>query len=167
MKKTVVLLFVFVLLASLVGAVSAKKVKTPFTGSGAGYPIVFPECTYPGGNKHCRGMVFIAENDMTDDRLDGSETSTINWNFHPVPTPAELAGPWWGEGQITNAAGDVIWDVQFTGGRDEQGWGHVRYVAHGHGEFEGLKAFFTGVRPSPEGWHPFEFSGYILEKVGD
>jgi hypothetical protein len=166
-KKKIVLLLVFILLVSLVGVVSAKTVKTPFTGSGLGFPLVFPECTYPGGNEHCRGMVLFAENDMSDDRLDGFETSTLNWNFHPVPTPAELAGPWWGKGQITNEAGDVIWVVKFTGERDDQGWGHVRYVAHGRGQNEGLKAFFTGVRPSPEPWHPFEFSGYILDKVDD
>jgi hypothetical protein len=167
MKKAIVLLFMFVLLASLAGTVSANKVKTPFTGSGSGYPIVDPECTYPGGNEHCRGMVLFAENDMSDDRLDGFETSTFNWNFHPVDTAAELAGPWWGEGQIMNVDDEVIWDVKFTGERDDQGWGHVRYVAQGRGENEGLMAFFSGVRPSPEPWHPFEFSGYILEEVDD
>jgi hypothetical protein len=167
MKKSVVLLFVFVLLASLVGSVLARTVKTPFTGSGLGYPIQEPVCTYPGGNEHCRGMVLLAYNDMTDDRLDGYETVTLNWNFHPVPTPAELAGPWWGKGQVANEAGEVIWDVSVTGERDDQGWGHVRYVAHGRGPNEGLKAFYAGLRASPEPWAPFEFDGYVLEQVED
>ena len=167
MKNTVVLLLVFVLLIGVIGAVSAKTIKTPFTGTGAGYPIQDPVCTFPGGNEHCRGMVLLAFNDMTDDRLDGIETLTLNWNLHPVSTPAEFAGPWWGEGQIANEAGEVIWDVKMTGERDDElGWGHVRYVAHGRGENEGLKAFYTGVRPSPAPWVPFEFSGYILEKDG-
>jgi hypothetical protein len=164
-KKIIILVSMLLLLASLVGAVFAKTVKTPFTGSGLGFPIQDPVCTFPGGNEHCRGMVLYAENDMSDDRLDGFETTTMNWNFHPVPTDAELAGPWWGEGQIANEAGEIIWDVNMTGERDDQGWGHVRYVAHGRGEYEGLKAFFTGLRPSPEPWYPFEFEGYILEKV--
>lgn len=167
MKKTVVLLLLLVLLIGVMGAVSAKTIKTPFTGTGVGYPIEDPVCTYPGGNEHCRGMVLRAFNDMTDDRLDGMETLTMHWNFRPVATPAEFAGPWWGAGQITNEAGEVIWDVTMTGERDgELGWGIVNYRAHGRGENEGLKAFYTGVRKSPEPWAEFEFSGYMLEKDG-
>ena len=167
MKKTFLLLFVFVLLASLVGSVSANSIKTPFTGSGSGFPIQDPVCTYPGGNEHCRGMVLLAVNDMSDNRLDGTETSTLNWNFRSVPLPIAWSGPWWGEGQIVNDAGDVIWDIKFTGERDEQGFGHLKVVAHGRGDYEGLKAFYSGLRASPLPWVPFEFSGYILEQVDD
>lgn len=158
MKKAIVLLVVLVLLMSLVTAASAKTVKTPFTGSGLGVPIQDPVCKYPGGNEHCRGMILVAENDMSDDRLDGTETVTLNWNFGP-----DGYGPWWGNGQVVNGDGDVIWDVKFTGERDEQGFGHLKYVAYGRGENEGLKAFYTGLRASPLPWDPFEFSGYILE----
>ena len=144
MKKKVVWLFVFVLLVSLIGSVSAKTIKTPFIGTGAGFPIEDPVCTNPGGNEHCRGMVLVAVNDMSDDRLDGTETVTINWNFG-----RDGSGPWWGEGQVVNDAGDVIWDVKFTGERDEQGFGYLKYVAHGRGMYEGLKAFYSGLRASP------------------
>jgi hypothetical protein len=111
-------------------------------------------------------MVLMAFNEMTDDRLDGTETLTMNWNFHPAPPPIEWTGPWWGKGQIANGDGEVIWDVKMTGERDEQGFGHLRYVARGRGDNEGLKAFYTGLRESPDPWVPFIFSGYILEKDG-
>jgi hypothetical protein len=108
-------------------------------------------------------MILQAFNDMSDDRLDGTETTTINWNFNE-----EGYGPWWGDGQVVDEAGDVIWVFHFTGERDAQGFGYLRYVAHGRGDNEGLKAFYEGVRASALPWDPFVFSGYILEKeVGE
>lgn len=165
MKKTVVLLFAFVLLVNLIGAVSAKMIKTQFTGVGGGYPIQEPVCTMPDGNLHCRGMVLLATTAMSDERLSGTETVTINWNFRPLPPPIVWTGPMWGSGQLVGA--DGYWDVKFTGERDEQGYGHLKYVAHGHGGYEGLKAFYTGLRASADEMAPFEFTGYILESDGD
>jgi hypothetical protein len=58
---------------------------------------------------------------MSDDRLDGTEMTTINWNFNE-----EGYGPWWGDGQVVDEAGEVIWVVHFTGERDAQGFGYLR-----------------------------------------
>lgn len=157
MKKTVVLLFVFVLLISAIGTASADMIKTPFDGWGYTIGLLAPpDCAYPNGNEHCRGLVLLAENDMG--RLSGYETVTMNWNFRD-----DGSGPWWGTGEIVDEVGELIWDVTYTGNRDEDLHGYLNCVAHGHGEYAGLKAFYTGVREGPDPT-PFHFSGYILEK---
>jgi hypothetical protein len=164
MKKKIVIgaLLVSLMLVAAVVPVAAKANKVQFTGVGEAGPLLNPGvCTFPGGNEHCRGMMLQSFNDMTDDRLDGVETLIINFNLRPAPPPAGVVGPWWGTSQIENH--DGYWTTSFTGGRDDQGIGHFRAVAHGYGAYEGLKAFFTGSRVSPDPTSDFIISGYILE----
>lgn len=161
MKKSLVLFVVFVLLLSFSVTASAKMKKTFFEGVGSTVGLLAPpECTTPDGNEHCRGLVLRGLNDFSDDRLAGYETITMNWNFRE-----DGSGPWWGSGEIENSAGEIVWDVQYTGQRNADLSGYLNCVARGRGEYKGLKAFYTGVRSDPDP-APFVFHGYILEKDG-
>ena len=166
MKKQLIIgaLLVLLILVAAVLPVAAKGNKVKFEGVAKSAPVPpldFGDCIYPDGREHCRGFVVLGEIDVTDDRLNGVETVTMNWNFRLVPPPVLFTGPWWGTSQIVNNNG--YWNTTITGGRDEQGIGHIRVVAHGHGGYEGLKAFFTGSRVSPDPTTDFIISGYILE----
>lgn len=165
MKKRILLssvLVMFVLVAVTV-PVSANAVKTAFTGISvvAGPPISFGECTYPGGNVHCRGMILVTLDTISDPRLSGVETIVANYNFIPASAPILTTGPMWGTSQIVNDGG--YWEYTWTGVRDEQGFMYMRGAAHGHGGYEGLQAFFTGVRESPDPAATLVYTGYILE----
>jgi hypothetical protein len=160
MKKIIVITVFLVLVTSLAGVASAKMIKTPFSGVGvpAGAELPF-NCTYPDGNEHCRDAVLFSINDMGP--LSGYETIIFNWNFRK-----DGSGPWWGTSTTVNDAQVVIWETNCTGERlseAEDFYGYLKCVAHGHGPFEGKKAFFHGIRPGDQ-FVPFEFAGYILEK---
>lgn len=160
MKKSVVLLLVVVLLFSLSLTASAKMKKTYVTGTNqvVGPPMWPPDCTYPDGNEHCRGIVLPTVTNMSDDRLDGNEVVTIGHNLRK-----DRSGPWWGTGVMTNAAGEITWTSKFEGQRNADGSATMHAISTGHGAYEGLKAFLDAVRLGDEST-PFYFTGYVLEK---
>jgi hypothetical protein len=109
-----------------------------------------------------RGTLLLYKDEMDDERISGWEIVEVNYVFDLVEDPEVWAtGPMWGTSQIANEGG--YWDVAWSGVRDEQGWAKIDCVAHGRAGYEGLKAYFTGVRESPDAAGPFDYSGYILE----
>jgi hypothetical protein len=166
MKKSI-LLGILLVLATLVVAtepVWAEASKIEFTGTSvvAGPPVSLGECTnYPNGNQHCRGMILVAIDTMSDPRLSGTNTVVTNYNYRLAPAPVFYTGPMWGSNQIANDAG--YWDYTWTGVRDEKGFLYMWAVGHGHGAYEGLRVFLKGVRESPDPAGDLLCSGYILE----
>jgi hypothetical protein len=70
-------------------------------------------------------------------------------------------GPEWGTFHIENEGGN--WDGTWTGKRDENGYSIIKGVAHGSGDYAGLKGHWTFSRLSPDPAAPFDITGWILE----
>jgi hypothetical protein len=139
----------------------AKAEKTEFSGSWSLETYINPGvCTYPDGNVHCRGVILQAEIDVSDPRVSGVETVVANYNLQPGPL-GFYTGPMWGTSRIENEGG--YWDTVWTAFQDEQGFLYIQAVAHGHGDYDGLKmhASLASVSPDPE--IPLAVSGYVLE----
>lgn len=154
-----------VLLAVLIVAVPslASAPKTPFSGTEtmSGPPIDPGIETFPDGNYHMRGFTVVYD-DVTDDpRVAGKDTVVANWNFKPAPPPVFWIGPMWGTFHIENDGGE--WVGSWTGKRDENGYSIITGVAHGSGDYAGLKGHWTLSRLSPDPAAPFDITGWILE----
>lgn len=162
MGKKKVLLVVFVAMVLLLSAVSvsAKAIRTDFTGLSYGLGTLEPGQSWTSnGVEHVRDQLRLYYNVSTDERFDGYMGVYVNYNWHIIPPPANRTGPAWGTWQI--GIGDDRWVGTWTGTRDENGHAYVQFVGQGEGGYEGLELRMTGVRQSLSG--PTNVSGYILE----
>jgi len=160
-------LFVFflisaVLLISTVGRATAAAIKTSFTGTEVYVSDVAPgEIFFSDGNMHIRGIVQSFAVSVSDPRVNGVDTVTINGNFKLVPPPTAFTGPMWGTFQISNQ--DGYWEGTWTGERADNGFSYISVRGEGYGEYEGMKIFIDVERLSPDPAQPEILNGYILE----
>jgi hypothetical protein len=166
MKTTVSkMLIIFILLSSAlnIGAAPAGQhqwVKTPFTGVEVFAGMLDPGQQYvKDGRFIIEGMVEVTNDSMSDPRLCGVETITINANLDA----ATGIGPMWGTTHIattTNGAWNTVWAGKLTGG------GHAILYQWGWGQggYKGLTFSLQGIRLYP--YTPdsdYEVTGYIME----
>ena len=173
MKKSVVLLLVFVLLLSLSLTASAKVNRSTFTGTNVIQYFIDPptpeRCTTnPANVQRCRDIVLVTQTDTTDERLNGYEVLTINRNWRMVGDLPLGEGPWWGTGVMRDGAVDdptaeITWTSKFHGQAYADGSSTMHAVLTGHGKYEGLKAFVDGVR-RPDNFFTLYLTGYVVEK---
>lgn len=89
--------------------------------------------------RHVRDFVFISEMKVDDDRLGGTTTATIDWDFYKaVPAAKGRAGINRGTFRIEN--GDGAWEGPWTGiGSATDSWRAIVQLL-GSGAYEGLSA---------------------------
>jgi hypothetical protein len=166
MKNIRSYMLIFVLLLSLVVTVGAapdkhhQLVRTPFTGVDTFAGMLDPGNQYvKNGRFIIEGMVEQTNDILSDPRLCGLETVTINANL----AAATGIGPMWGTSHIVTAGGtwDTLWVGQLTGA------GHAVIYLWGWGRdgYAGMTVFMNLVRQAP--YTPvsdWAVSGYILER---
>ena len=124
-----ILIVMALLLAGIVPASAAQK--TQFTCEETLLEITdWGVWTYPDGNIHFRGMVFILYEWASDSRVIGTNYATQNANWGPDET-----GPVWGTFRIVNS--DGWWEGTWNGVATAEGY---RYdaVGKGFGNYVGL-----------------------------
>jgi len=147
-KRTVLIVAITVVaLLATAAAVQARAVITEFTGTERCAPVSSGEWTFPDGNIHIRGMVLDCLENTTDSRMQGSNTVTLNANWH-----ADGTGPMWGTWQMENWAGTWEGTMMVDGGGV--------YHAQGQGTeiYDGLKLWLDADHGM--------ISGRILDPLG-
>ncbi|MGC9333425.1 MAG: hypothetical protein ACP5JJ_04700 [Anaerolineae bacterium] len=170
MKQHKALALVMVTLMALsllpVGAVSAEANVIPCRGDFLPGRILDPGIwTFPGGNRHVRGMIGTYQQVMpgSDGRCSGLNTVTTNAKWD-----ATGAGPSWGTFHVvpnddSNFTGG--WDGTWTGMSYAGGSASIRVVGHGYGDLEGQHVFVDITFPGL--FQPGIASGYILDPHGE
>jgi hypothetical protein len=158
----VILLVCSVLLLGTVDQAAASATMTPFTGTEVYVSELSPgEIFSSDGNMHIRGIVQSFAATVSDPRVTGLDTVTINGNFKLVAPPVSFMGQMWGTFRISN--GDGYWEGTWTGVRAENGFSYMTVRGEGYGEYEGMKIFMDVERLSPDPTQPEILNGYILE----
>jgi hypothetical protein len=143
----------------------AHVVKTSFTGtdvwvedSDPGTEIAPPD----GGQSKVRGALSRFTLEVSDPRVSGDNTVTVNWNFKLVDPPVYVTGLMWGTFRITNAGG--YWKGVWAGYRDKRGYSYIDYVGTGGADYAGLKLRLHIERLDPDPTTLETVTGYILER---
>lgn len=153
-KRIVVIAIVLVLILVMSTTVSAKVVRTPFTGIGGIPEILDPgKVFFSGDNMHVRGMVEFFHTESTDDRVTGSHTVIANSNLN-----AEGFGRVRATFRLDVDAYDGYWEGSSTGRIDENGI-TLKMRGKGFGELSGLRVEGTYLNGVTE--------GFIIESPND
>lgn len=151
-----ILLTVMLLLVLVPGTVSAKALKTEFTGTAtfAGNLDPGTERVVDHGKYIITGMLEVYEDVTNDPRTSG--TTIVESNA--VLDMNTFSGTMHGTFQLVNDDGS--WDGYFTG-KIINGYASIKGIAHGNGGYEGLKGHweYTGLIMGGT----LSISGYILE----
>ncbi len=99
--------------------------------------------TFPDGNVHVRGMVFVCTDTASDSRLSGTNTIVINANWD-----AQMLGPVWGTFHLVNAGGE--WAGTWEGMATPSGL-QLHGTGAGTGGYEGLRFWLDGASGSYQG----------------
>lgn len=165
MKKILLAVIACLMLISIaVTPVSAKKIKTEFTGTSTYlYPISVERLWYPDGDRlHVRGLVEYYDFQTTDPRLNGTSTQISNCNFRFSEDPdVQVYGPIWGTTILENDGG--YWEGNSTGVRTADGFNYHHEILHGYGGYEGLMAKIYYAREITDPYGPMQAYGVILE----
>ena len=135
MKKRMMIIGIMLLLTlALSTTVSAKVIRTPFTGVGTLIEILDPgKVILSGDNVHVRGMIELLRTESDDDRASGWHTVIANVNSDAVGY-----GPAWGTFSLDVDAYDGYWEGSYTGMIDENGM-TLKMRGRGFGELSGLR----------------------------
>jgi hypothetical protein len=153
-----------VVLALMPSTVSARAARTPFWGDSNCGPSKTVDLWISGGKVlHLRGGNQVCELALSDARVSGTETITLNADLRFVEGGG-LAGPVWGTSILVS--GDGYWDVVWTGTIEADGSMTVRAVLEGHGPYEGLRGEYTAYRPAGQMSY-LQVTGTILEMGAD
>ena len=165
MKKIILAVFACLMLLTVaVAPVSAKKIKTEFTGTSYYIEEISMErFWFPDGDRvHIRGLVERYEFQTTDPRLNGFSTQISNCNFRFSEDPnVQIFGQIWGTTTLENDGG--YWEGNSTGVRTADGFNYHHEILHGHGGYEGLMAKIYYVREITDPFGPMQAYGVILE----
>lgn len=114
---------------------------------------------------HARGGEVPCTDKVSDARISGDTSVTVNYNFQLANFPVLGYGTMWGKIRIENNAG--YWTGSWVGERTKQaGFTYIRAILHGHGSYQGLQARATYVREHPDPSLPFQVHGVIMEPGG-
>jgi hypothetical protein len=161
--KTIGFEMILALTAILILALPASAAATQSPFQGSAYLTGFVDggtCQLTAPMEICRGLTVVFTFDVDDARFAGPATTVINSNFHLDP----YAGPQWGTLLLANAGGS--WEGTYTGVRNDDGSAYLSGLAHGRGDYKGLKAHFSAVRLSGNMFDPFQVTGSILDPHG-
>ena len=164
-KLTFVFLVSLIALTFLVGTVSAKTIRTPYSGEetcydmSGGWDWVSNDSVW-----HFRDGVQPCTDVTTDDRMTGDVEVTVNFNWKFTDPPAMFYGPMWGTVYLENEGG--YWEGSWVGVRTELGYHYVRTILRGYGGYEGLQARVDYVRLSPDPTAPYQVTGFIMNPGG-
>ena len=118
------------------------------------------QCVTANRVLHVRNAKQLWVDDVSDPRIRGDVTLTVNVNFQLAPLPVFGYGPMWGTIRVENAGGS--WEGSWVGKRTAQGHSFVQVALKGKGLYDGLHARADYVRTTPNPTAPFEVSGQIL-----
>lgn len=136
MKKRMILIALIVMLILVMSTpVSAKVIRTPFTGVGTLPEILDPgKLILSGDNVHVRGMVEYLHVVSTDNRATGWQTIIANSNLD-----ADGYGRVWATFSLdVDDDCDGYWEGSSTGVIDENGIS-LKMRGRGYGELAGLR----------------------------
>ncbi len=163
MKTTSFRLIMILLLISTIVTIGAapgiqRVVKSQFTGTEYMGAVINPgTMTQEDGRLKIRGLIQLAQEDTTDDRVSGENTIEINANFDA----ATFSGTMWGKAHLKNSAG--AWSVVWVGKRTTQGHSYIQAWGKGEGAYEGLVASWKYTRLNPDTSAPMDISGSIIK----
>jgi hypothetical protein len=144
MKRKRRLMWAIVALIAILGvgttSVAAKATKTDVFGTQGftGQFLAPGTTTYPGGNRHLRGLIVVLRHETNVPSVTGNATVVINVNVD-----ANSVGPMWGTGRLEDDDGLGFWEGTWNGYQYDDGTSVTRAVMHGGGAFEGLQAMWT------------------------
>jgi hypothetical protein len=156
MKKRLALIgVILILILAISTPVSAKVIRTPFTGEGSVVPIILDpgRVILSGDNIHVRGMVELLRAESDDDRCTGWQTVIANSNLN-----ADGYGQVWATYRMEVDAYDGYWEGTSTGKIDENGLA-LKMRGRGYGELAGLRIEGTYLNGVTE--------GFIIESPND
>ena len=111
--------------------------------------------TQAGDVLEARDLIWIYDDAMSDDRVSGTSTVTINYDMYPTGI-ADM----WGATVLTNDGG--TWEGDWVGSIHSDGT-HTTYgTLTGTGDYEGLRYIFFNVFEEPGG----EFAGRDAGQAG-
>ena len=147
MKKRIMFIgFLLVLTLAMSTTVSAKVVRTPFSGVSTFIESPDPgRLIESGDNVHVRGMVEILDTVSADDRLTGKHTVIANFNLD-----AAGYGQVWTTFRLDVDARDGYWEGTTTGKIDENGIS-LKMRGRGFGDLSGLRIEGTYVNGVTDG----------------
>ncbi len=167
MKKwTLILLVSSMTVSFLVVPVAAKMIRTEYEGVSTCGPVIGGrDWISKGGVSHLRGGSLACTDVVNDERINGDELLTVNYNFKSAVPPVFIYGPMWGKARISNENG--YWEGSWVGERTkEDGYSYIRAVLRGYGDYEGLQARVDYIRESPDPAAPYQVYGVIMETGG-
>lgn len=135
-----------------------KKVVIDFSGTSSNTQVVQPPkiTDLPNGGALWRGFVVTTDDAMSDARVTGTVTWIVNLNIYPDGSDKR-----WGIGELV-IPDRGKWQMPYYGWKTADGVVHYEVDGHGKGEFQGLKAHWTYVKPSTQAY--FDVDGSIIEK---
>ncbi len=146
-KRMIIIGFLLVLILAMSTTVSAKVVRTPFTGVGTLVEILDPGRVFiSGDNVHVRGMVELLRTESDDPRCTGWHTVIANNNLG-----ADGFGRVWATFSLDVDGYDGGWEGSSTGVLDENGIS-LKMQGRGFGEFSGLRIEGTYLNGVTEGF---------------
>jgi len=164
-KLTFVFLVSLIALAFLVAPVSAKTIRTEYTGSEECGDVIMSDARVwfsDGGLMHVRNGGIECTDIVDDDRITGEVFVTVNWNFKF--TPQNPYGPMWGTIRLDNEGG--YWEGTWVGEITElEGYSYIYAVMRGFGDYEGLQARATYFKDSPSS-STYQVTGFIMNPGG-
>lgn len=167
MKKWTILVLVSVIaLIVVVVPADAKTIRTEYEGVSTCGPVIGGQDRISkGGVSRLRGGSLACTDVVDDERINGDELLTVNYNFKFADPPVFIYGPMWGKARISNENG--YWEGSWVGERTkEDGYSYIRAVLRGYGDYEGLQARVDYIRESPDPAAPYQVYGVIMETGG-
>lgn len=108
--------------------------------------------TQAGDVLEARGLVYEYENVMSDERVSGSSTVTINYDMYPTG-----AADMWGTTVLTNDGG--TWEGEWVGSMHGDGTHTTYETLTGTGDYAGLRFIYFTVFDDPGGEFPEQQPG--------
>jgi len=155
------------LLTVVVAPVSARGIRTTFTGTSYFEEELDPgEFWLEGDQLYVRGLVERYRIEASDPRIAWYSTDISSLNFTLVDEPVVGYGPIWGTSTTDPDESGGYWSCRAFGYRTQQGFNYHYETCHGHSAYRGLTVRRFISREVTDLQGPLNFHGVIIDRRG-